>query len=151
MWPSLKPSQRVAVAAAIDPQSSGGVVYSPWISGALFHKLMAVVQVGVMGANGTVDAKFQQAQDGNGTGAKDVTTTPIATLLQAAPASQSSTQSLINIKMAELDINNGFNFVRLAVTPAVANSLISALVLGVDQHYGSATDSDASTVTQVVD
>ncbi len=149
MWPSLKPSQRVAVAAAIDPQSTNAAVSTPWISAASFHKLMAVVQAGALGAAATVDAKFQQAQDANGANVKDVTTTPITTLTKAG-TDNSSTQSLINCKMGELDINNGFCFVRLTVTPAVANSLIAALVLGVDQHYGMASDSNAATVLQVV-
>ena len=149
MWPSLKPSQRVAVAAAIDPQSAGAVVYSPWISAASFHKVMAVVMAGALGAAATVDAKFQQAQDGGGTGVKDVTTTLMPQLTKAG-TDNSSTQTLINCKMSELDINNGFSWVRLAVTPAVANSLIAALVLGVDQHEGFASDSDATSVLNIV-
>ncbi|MHB8283912.1 MAG: hypothetical protein ACYDD1_04475 [Caulobacteraceae bacterium] len=149
MWPSLKPSQRVAVAAAIDPQSANAVVYSPWVSAANFHKVMAVVQAGALGAAATVDAKFQQAQDGAGTGVKDVTTTVMTTLTKTG-TDNSSTQSMINCKMSELDINNGFCFVRLAVTPAVAASLIAALVLGVDQHQGFASDSNAASVLQVM-
>ena len=149
MWPSLKPSQRVAVAAAIDPQSTNAPVSTPWISAATFHKLMAVLSVGALGAAATVDAKFQQAQDANGMGVKDVTTTIMPTLTKAG-TDNSSTQSLINCKMAELDINNGFSFVRFTVTPAVAASLIQASVLGVDPHYGVASDSNAASVLQVV-
>ena len=144
MWPSLKPSQRVALAATIDPQSSNAAQSTGWISAALFHKLMATVKVGAIGNGGLVDAKFQQAQDANGTGLKDVTTTVMATM--NAP----SQQSVINCKMAELDINNGFSFVRLTVTPSVAASFVSADVLGVDQHYGFASDSSAASVIQVV-
>ena len=149
MWPSLKPSQRVAVAAAIDPQSTNAAVSTAWIQAAAFHKLMAVVQAGALGAAATVDAKFQQAQDGAGTGVKDVASTLMQQLTKAG-TDDSATQSMINCKMSELDINNGFNFVRLTVTPAVAASLISAVVLGVDQHYGVASDSNAASVLQVV-
>ena len=144
MWPSLKPSQRIALAATIDPQSSNADQSTGWIPAALFHKLMATVKVGAIGNGGLVDAKFQQAQDANGTGVKDVTTAVMATMNAA------SQQSVINCKMGELDINNGFNFVRLTVTPSVAASFISADVLGVDQHYGFASDSNAASVVQVV-
>ena len=144
MWPSLKPSQRVALAATIDPQTTNAAQSTPWISAALFHKLMATVKVGAIANGGLVDAKFQQAQDAAGTGAKDITTTVMATMNAA------SQQSCINCKMVELDINNGFSFVRLTVTPSVANCAISADVLGVDQHYGFASDSNAASVVQVV-
>ncbi len=144
MWPSLKPSQRVAVAATIDPQNTNAAQSTPWISAALFHKVMATVKVGAIANGALIDAKFQQAQDANGTGVKDVTTTAMA---QMSAASQ---QSVINCKMVELDINNGFSFVRLTVTPSVAAAFISADVLGVDQHYGMASDSNAASVVQVV-
>ena len=149
MWPTLKPSQRIAVAASIDPQSTNAAVSSAWVDMSTFHKLMGVVQAGALGASGTVDAKFQQAQDGTGTGAKDVSTTSITQLTKAG-IDKSSTQSIVNLKAGELDINNGFRFVRLVVTPAVANSQIAAVILGVDQHYGFASDSNAVTVNEVV-
>ncbi len=148
MWPSLKPSQRIAVAGVIDPQSANAAVSTPWIDMASFHKAMAVVQAGAIAAGGTVDAKFQQATDANGTGTKDVATTPITQVTQAGAGS--STQALINVKAAELDINNGFRFVRLTVTPAVAAAFVAATVLGVDQHFGMGSDNNAATVTQVV-
>lgn len=149
MWPSLKPSQRVAVAAAISPQSSAAALNSGWINMAVFHKLMAVVATGALGAAATVDAKFQQAVDANGTGAKDVPGSAILQLTKAG-TDASNTQSILQLKGSELDINNGYSFVQLVVTPAVAASQVGATVLGFDPHYAPASDYNAATVTQVV-
>ena len=118
MWPSLKPSQRVAVAAAIAPQSSAAALNSGWISMAVFHRLMAVIATGALGMAATVDAKFQQATDANGTGAKDVPTSAIAQVTKAG-TDGSNTQQILQLKGSELDINNGFSFVQLVVTPGV--------------------------------
>ena len=149
MWPSLKPSQRVAVAAAIPPQSSSAALLSGWISMAVFHKLMAVIATGALGMAATVDAKFQQATDANGTNAKDVPNSAIAQVTKAG-VDGSNTQSILQLKGGELDINNGFAFVQLVVTPGVTASQVSATVLGFDPHYAPASDYNAASVTQVV-
>lgn len=149
MWPSLKPSQQVALAAAVDPQTTNAVVYSGWVDMSAFYKLMAVVQAGALGALATVDAKFQQAQDNAGTGVKDVAGTSITQLTKAG-TDKSATQSIVNLKAGDLDMNNGFRFARLAVTPAVANSPIAATVLGFEPHYGLGSENNAATVNEVV-
>ncbi len=149
MWPALKPSQRVAVVGAIDPQSSSTTITTSWIDASQFHKFMAVIQAGALGASATVDAKFQQAQDNTGTGVKDVTGAAIAQLTKAG-TDKSSTQSELNLRAADLDSTNGFTFVRLSVTCGVAASLVSATVLGFDPHYAPADAYAASTVTQIV-
>jgi hypothetical protein len=152
MWPSMKASQQVGVAAAIDPQSAAaGVINSGWVDMSVWSKVAAVLQAGALGAGGGVSFKFQQAQDNQGTNAKDVTTTTTGAALSQTPTNNSSTQSVLNCKASELDINNGFRFIRLVATVTGANaSLVAALVLGVDQHYGLASDQDAATVLQVV-
>ena len=149
MWPSLKPSQRVAVAAAIAPQSSAAALNSGWISMAVFHRLMAVIATGALGAAATIDAKFQQATDANGTNAKDVPNVAIAQVTKAG-TDGSNTQQILQLKGSELDINNGFSFVQLVVTPGVAASQVTATVLGFDPHYAPASDYNATSVTQVV-
>lgn len=148
MGPNLKPSQRVCVAAAIDPQSSAAVLSTAWVDMSKFQNVMALVAVGVMAANATVDAKLQQAQDAAGTGAKDVTGKAITQLLHATP--DDSKQQVINMKQDDLDVTNGFSFVKLMITPAVAASLVSGQLLGFDPRYGPADGAAATSQSQIV-
>lgn len=148
MWPSLKPSQRVTVAGAIDPQSSSTAKTTAWIDMAKFAGIMALISVGALGSSATVDAKLQQATDSSGTGAKDITGKAIAQLTKAG--SNDNSQAMINLKADELDVTNGFRFVQLSVTPAVAASLIGATVLGFDPANGPADTQAATSLAQIV-
>ena len=68
------PSHRVAVVATVDPDANAaGAHNSDWVAMADFDSVMAVIMAGVLGASATVAAKFEQATDGAGTGAKDIT------------------------------------------------------------------------------
>jgi hypothetical protein len=148
MWSSLKPSQRVGVVAAIDPQSSEAPVSTPWIDASLYENYMAVIQAGAMGVNGTIAGQFNQAQDAAGAGVKPLVGASITGLTEAV-TNDSSTQSIINVNAAEMDTNNGYRFLQLTVTSAVAASLVAATVLGFDPHNGFASDTDAASVLQI--
>jgi len=147
---NLKPSQRAAVVGVIAPISASSVQTSGWIDSTLFHNYLALVQLGVLGASATVDAKLQQATDSSGTGAKDVTGKAIAQFTKVN--TDDGKQALINLKQEDLDFANGFKFFRLSITPAVAASLIGGAVMGMDPRYGAASDSGnaAGTQAQVV-
>jgi len=144
---NLKPSQRASIIGAIPPQSAAAVQVSGWLDVTTFHNLMAVVQLGTIGAAATVDAKIQQATSNAGAGAKDVAGKAIVQFTKAN--TDDNKQALINLKHEDLDIANGFKFVQLSITPAVAATLIAGTVYGFDPRYGQATDNDAATVTQV--
>jgi hypothetical protein len=148
MNPNLKPSQRAGIVGVIDPQSSSTAKTSGWIDAAKFNNFLAIIQVGVLGASATVDAKIQQATDSSGTGAKDITGKLITQLTKAG--TDDSKQVEINLKQDDLDVTNSFNYFQLSVTPATAASLISAVVLGFDARYGPASDFDATTVDEIV-
>jgi hypothetical protein len=148
MNPNLKPSQRAGIVGVIDPQSSSTAKTSGWIDAAKFNNFLAIIQVGVLGASATVDAKIQQATDSSGTGAKDITGKSITQLTKAG--TDDSKQVEINLKQDDLDVANSFNYFQLSVTPATAASLISAVVLGFDARYGPASDFDATTVDEIV-
>jgi hypothetical protein len=152
MYPNMKPSQRVSVIGAIDPQSATTVKTTAWVSMLNWLNIMAVIHTGAISATGTVDAKLQQATDNAGTGAKALNNTSGAAkaLVQLTAAANGSQQFLINARPDEFDVNGGFTFVQLSVTPAVAAALISAELYGFDPVYGVATDNDAASVAQVV-
>lgn len=147
--PNLLPTDKTAVVAAIDPDAyAAGTVTTGWIAMSAWDSIMAIVMAGDLGASATLDAKIEQATDGSGTGAKDVTGKAITQLTQAG--TDSNKQAIINLYADELDIANSFTHARLSMTVATATSDAGAVVLGLVPRYGPASDSDASTVDEIV-
>lgn len=141
MQTNQKISEGLSLLASIDPVSQGaGTVTSAWVAVANLHQFLAVVATGVMGAAATLDAKIQQAQDGAGTGAKDVTGKAI---VQIVKASDDNKQALISFRSSDLDGNNSFSYVRISATVGTAASLIAAYLMGAPRFE------DASTLNQV--
>jgi hypothetical protein len=146
---NLKPSQRVAVVAAVNPVSSSSVVTSGWVDMAGWYAMMAIISAGALGASATVDAKLEQATSAAGAGAKVVTGKTITQLTKAG--TDDNKQVIINLKQTDLDFANDFQFVRLSITPATAACLVSGVLLGLDPRYGPASDFDATTVDEIVE
>lgn len=135
-------AELLSALATIDPVSQGaGTITTGWLSAANHERFLATVQTGVMGASGTLDAKLQQATDGAGTAAKDITGKAI---VQIVKATGDNKQALINLRAEELDMANNFTYFRLSVTVGVAASLISAVV-----QAGVAKNAPASALNQV--
>jgi hypothetical protein len=146
---NLLPSDRAAIVGVINPTSqAAGALSTGWIDMAAFLSIMAIVQAGVLGASATLDAKIEQATSAAGAGAKDVVGKAIVQFTKAG--SDDNKQALINLRAEELDINGGFTFARLTVTNAVAASLTSAIVIGMDRRYGAASVGDIASVDEIV-
>lgn len=146
---NVLPSDRVAVAATVDPDVLTATTHdSGWVSMADFGSIMAIVAVGTLGSSATVDAILQQATDGSGTGAKAITGKAITQLTDAG--SDSDKQAIINCYEDELDVENDFTHVRLRITVATASSDGGGVILGLDPAVGVASDSDLSTVDEIV-
>jgi hypothetical protein len=149
MFPNAKGSELFSVLATIDPASQAvGTTSTGWIAAGNHHNLLALVQSGALGTGATLDAKFQQAQDASGTGAKDLTGKAITQLTQAANGS--AKQALINLRPDDLDVANGYAYVRLSVTVGVAASLTAAQVLGVNPRFAPGDASNQAAVVQIV-
>lgn len=146
---SLAPTQRIAVLATIDPQSvaSGAAVTSPWVPMAGVNRLLVTLMLGAIGANGTVDAKLQQATKADGTGTKDIAG---RALVQLAAASGANRQAHIQLEAEDMDTNGGFAFVRVYAAAGTAAAQLAALVQGLDFREGPASDGQAATVVQTV-
>jgi len=143
------PSEKVAVLGSIDPDANAaGALTSDWGDASQFESLLGIVQVGVLGSSGTIDAKLQQATDSSGTGAKDITGKAISQLTEAG--SDDDKQALINVRAEELDVDGGFTHVAIVLTTAVATSDSSAILLGLNPRFAPASDNDLSTVDEIV-
>jgi hypothetical protein len=144
--PNIKPSDKFTLLDRLDPVSqAAATVTTGWVTMQTFENLLAVIAVGAFGASATVDAKLQQATDGAGTGVKDITGKAITQMLAAGGNNK---QVAINCRSEELDVNNGFCFVRLSLTVGTAASLIAAFLFGVDARYQAAAPN--ASVTQVI-
>ena len=138
MLPTLKPSQNIAIIDKIAPQSlAAGTVTTGWVSAGKFNWLVGIVQLGTPGGGGLLDAKLQQAQDSSGTGVKD---------LLAMTQMSALGETIIQAAEYSLDINNGFNYVRLSMTTSVATSPVAGLLLGLDEAYGDDSYNDIAGV-----
>lgn len=146
---NLKPSQRAGVVGVIDPDAyAAGTVTTSWIAASAFASFLAIVQAGDLGTSATLDAKLEQASDGSGTGAKDITGKAITQLTQAG--TDSNKQALINLRPEELDLANGFTHFRLSMTVATAACDAGAIVLGFDARFGPANERDLASVDEIV-
>ncbi|WP_090810197.1 hypothetical protein [Paraburkholderia tuberum] len=142
---NIKATEALAVLDSIQPSNqAAGAETTGWVPVSAFHKLLAVIQAGTLGASATINAKLQQAQDATGTGAKDVTGEAITAI------TASNSIAAINLDPAQLDVANGFSFVQLSVTVGTAASLTSALLLGFAPRYAPASDANNASVAQIV-
>lgn len=105
-------------------------VTSSWLPLTNAVRICALLAVGATDI--TLDAKFEQATDSSGTGAKDVTG---AAITQMAATDDNKYKS-IDLESALVDTANGFNHVRLkvAVGDGTAGSYVAAFLLRFCRH-----------------
>ena len=115
--------------AQIAAQSSVANLLSGAVDMKNVSRLFAVLNIGVITATGTLDAKLTQAVTAAGT-YKDVTGKAI-TQLTAAADSNPGKPIIIEMRASELDVVNGYRFVKLSVTGAVAATLYSASLFAI--------------------
>lgn len=136
---NVLPSERATLLGTIDPQAAAAGTYtSDWVSMSDVESVLAILLVGAISLNGTVDAKLQQASDSAGTGAKDLTGKSITQLTDAG--TDDNKQVVLNCYADELDVANSFTHVRLSVTTATAASDVAAVLLGMDARYQPVAD-----------
>ncbi len=146
---SYLPSEKVAVLGTIDPDAyAASTVTSDYANAGLFRKMMAIIEVGTLGASATIDAKLRQAQDSSGTGVKDITGKAITQLTQAG--TDDDKQVIINLDASELDVENGFEYVQISMTIGTAASDCGAMLLGLEPRFGPANDNDLASVDEIV-
>lgn len=146
---SARPSELVAVLGTIDPDAyAASTVMSDYADCGKFGKLMAIIEVGDLGVSATIDAKLRQAQDSSGTGVKDITGKAITQLTQAG--GDDNKQAIIEVDAAELDVENGFEFVQISMTIGVAASDCGAILLGFEPRFGPASGDDLASVDEIV-
>jgi hypothetical protein len=137
------PSERVAVVGVIQPINgnnattlTAAIDMQPWGS------LLAILQVGVI--DQVVDFKLQECATSGGS----YTDISGKSITQAAATDDGKTY-LINLQAEELA--SGSRYVKASVTVGNGtSSLVSVVCLGFDAKYGPGSDSDLTSVAQIV-
>lgn len=144
---SAKLSEVLAVVGKVDPDvTTASTVLTEAIDMSKYHQLMAIPMAGTLGASATFDFKFTQATTSGGT-YKDVTGAAITQLTQAG-TDQSDEVAVLNLYPTDLDMDNGYRYVKGSLTIAAATSDAAALVIGLVKE-GLATDRDSADVAEV--
>lgn len=142
-------SDDMAVVGIVDPDlNTAGDHSTGWISAADFHRYMAVIAAGALGASATLDAKIEQATDAAGADAKDVDGKAITQM--TAAGGDSDKQAIINLAPTELDIANNFSHFRVTLTIATASSDSGVVVIGHGPRYAPASERDLASVAEIV-
>lgn len=106
---------------------------SAWVDIGTFRRFVAKASVGTIVATGTFDFRVRQAKDASGTGAKALIA---ATQL---PDTGDDKDLWLEFKAEDLDVKNGFHFVRLECIPATANVTFFAELLAFIAEYQPVT------------
>lgn len=112
----------------------------------LIHRLVVIISVGDIAATGTFDVALQQATTTGGAGAKALAGKSTTQLTQAG--GDGDDLLIIEVKSIELDVSNSFDCVNVRISPAVAASEFSVLVLGICQRFVAVP---TTLVTEIVD
>lgn len=135
MLESIMFSEQVEILTGLHSISQAAGVDGAWVKADKHTRIVALLDVGLIAAGGTLDFKLQQANTAGGGGAKDITGKAITQMADTAD----NKWRIIELLTSELDVSNGFAWVRFVLTPATAASLVSVVLLGVDPKYSPVT------------
>ena len=139
-------SEGLAVLGQLAPVSHTTTKTIGPFSTAGFHKVLFILNVGVIGSSGTIDFKVQASETSGGT-YSDVTGSAITQITSGA-----TNLVLVEVRAETLGgatSHAGGPFIKGVQVNAVAASLCSCVALGVYSYYPS-SDKNAVTPTQVI-
>lgn len=130
----------LSVQGIIEPVAGAATYTTVWVDAGTACAWYADCAVGTAGT--TVDAKIEQATDGSGTGAKDVTSAAITQI------NGDGESAVIQFKADALDTANDFTHVRLSITTVGATAVAGGRLIAVNARYSPLAD--AAKVDEVV-
>lgn len=105
-----------------------------WVPMAKYDRAVFYCLMGVIGAGGSGTWTVQQAQDSIGTGVKTV-----GTHTQAYTDASDGTVFQMEIRAEELDVTNGFCYVRVQVAASAHSAIAAALCVRTRARYAQTT------------
>ena len=144
---TYKPSENIAYVGGIDPDANAtGAISTDYVDMEFFENLLAVVQVGIIAASGTVDFKLRQATSATGAGVKDISSKAITQMATG----DNDEQALVNLRADELDLANNFRYAVGVMTTTTAAGDSAVAMLGYKHKHGVASDHDIASVGEIV-
>lgn len=137
---SLNPSLRACVAAALfSAVHDAGAHETGVVDMADFSNVQVAGAIGAfgLGASGTV--KFEQSKTADFTEAKEIEGRPAVSVVQFKPV-------VVDLNQGELDINEGYKYVRAVLTVADESVTAGLVVLGFDARHAPAEPMDGVVV-----
>jgi hypothetical protein len=134
-------SQALSIQDKIDPVSqAAGTVNGNAVDMSKFQRVMAVVQVGSVGASGTVTAQLQSCSASSfASGVNNVT---------AVSTTVNANNKVLTLECRADQLTPGDRYVRVQVVVGTNAVLISAVVLGGEAEYKPASRQDIAAVVQ---
>lgn len=118
--------------ARLHPATRGGNVSTEWVSMRDYHRAVAIISTGYL--NATLDAAVWQATDLAGTSAKIVTGKAITQLA----ATDDEEISAIEVRTEELDVDGGFDCIRVQTSNgAAASNVYEVLLFGTTPRFAA--------------
>jgi hypothetical protein len=111
-------SEGYELLANLSPQAANGTVgehNTGWVNVENYHRLVVILTAGEPGGASTIDVDFEEATDNAGTGAQNVAGKAITQLV----AADAGDTVYVEVRTAELDVNNDYVWVNAEVTVAV--------------------------------
>lgn len=140
--------QLAAVVSVIDPDANGtGAVNGDIIDMADFEQVMFIVSCGDMTSSGTLDFQVYQGNTSAMGSAKVISG---AAITQMEQGTDDNTQAVVSVKRADLDVANGFRWIRGTLTVGTAAVDSSTVALGFYPRFGPASDYDLASVAEIV-
>lgn len=139
-----QPNERVAVAAAVDPQVlQDGTYGTDAVDMARFHEALFIVMVGSVPTGGSLAFKLQESPNGS-SGWQDLAGKAITTLSDT----NDNKQAIVQVKSEQLSA--GYRFVRGLVSASDHANVGAVLGLALNPRYGPASDDQHADVLEVV-
>lgn len=110
----------------IGPRQAANAQNGAWVDVAGYDKFYALIKTGDVAAGATLNAKIQQARDGAGAGAKDVTG---AALAEVAAHATENDNKRYGIDLALNLLDEGYTHVRIVVHPSAASQVAADGIL----------------------
>jgi len=134
-------TQANAIVAKLDPVSQGTGTTTPMtdIDGSKYRRLLFILQIGSVGAAGTVDAKLRESKTAGGA-YQDAS--------GAAITQVTASNKIVTIEIRPEQLDAGYQFVQLSLTIGANAVLVGGVCLGGEAVEKPAKANDIASVTQ---
>lgn len=142
-----KASERFGIVGVINPDANAaGTLLTGAIDMSRWGRIVAIVQSGDLGTNGTLDFSFTQAPTSGGS---YIAISPAKAITQLTEAGTDSNKEVV-LELRADELTEGYRYVKGSFVTATATGDSSAVVLGFDPRFTPVTDIDLSTVDEIV-